>query len=194
MKKIMIISILFNLLFIPYIFARECQLPGQWQGLCCILNARVAQTKPKMKLEEQEASSLENFLKSTKDTFSHLVSLQSLLPKTTLELLRAIHQRGLSNDEAELMAGYLKDITEVFQFQNVGAFDENTSHIIGREWHDIDYSGEGMTWKKQKAFYAPYGIEHFKSRECLEKFYKVESGLPYFRKIYKPKSPNALKD
>jgi hypothetical protein len=63
---------------------------------------------------------------------------------------------------------------------------------MGRQWHEIDYSGEGMTWEKQKAFYAPYGIDHFKSLACLEEFFKVESQLPYFRKIYKPKHPDAL--
>ena len=35
--------------------------------------------------------------------------------------------------------------------------------IIGREWHEIDYSGESMTWQKQKIKYAPYGISNFKT-------------------------------
>ncbi len=193
MKKIMMTIIFAGLLLIPSTVARECQLPQQWQKLCCILNARVAQTQSKMKLEESEAVSLENSLNSPHN-FPHLEELQVVLPKTTLELLMAIHKRELPKEEAELMADYLKGVIEAFQFQNVGAFDENISHIIGRQWHEIDYSGEGMTWKKQKTFYAPYGIEHFKSRECLEKFFKVESKLPYFRKIYKPKRPKALED
>jgi len=194
MKKTITTLIFPTLFLISHTFARECQLPDQWQGLCRVLNSRVAQTKPKMKLTEQEANSLENFLKSATYTSPQLTNLQKVLPKTTLELLRAVYQRGLSNDEAELMASYLKDVTEAFQFQNVGAFDENTSHIIGRQWHEIDYSGESMTWEKQKAFYAPYGIDHFKSLECLKKFFKVESKLPYFRKIYRPKCSGALRN
>lgn len=183
----------FGLFTVSHTIARECHLPSQWQGLCRILNARVAQARPKMKLKEAEARTLEKFLSSTNCNFPHLNNLQAVLPKTTLELLMAIHKRGLMSDEAELMADYLEKITIAFQFQNVTAFDENTSHIIGREWHEIDYSGEGMTWQKQKAHYAPYGIEHFKSQKCLLKFFQVESTLPYFRKIYKPMRPNAVR-
>lgn len=193
MKKISIALMVFNVFIGGLTLARECRMPHQWQALCPILQSRVAQKKPKMKLLESDVKSLEDFLNSTRCDFPHLNDLQDVLPKTTLELLMAIHNRGLSSDEAELMADYLKKLAEKFEFQNIAAFDENTSHIIGREWHEIDYSGEGMTWEKQKAHYTPYGIEHFKSKNCLEKFFQVESKFPYFRKIYKPKHPNALK-
>jgi hypothetical protein len=191
MKITMVACTFSGLLLSPPTVARECRLPQHWQKLCGILSTRVTQTQPKMKLEESEAAGLESFLKSPHN-FPNLERLQAVLPKTTLELLMAIQNRGLSGVEAELMARYLKKIIDVFQFKNSAAFDENTSHIMGRQWHEIDYSGEGMTWEKQKAFYAPYEIDHFKSLACLEKFFKVESKLPYFKKIYKPKYPNAL--
>ncbi|MEY4463852.1 MAG: hypothetical protein RLZZ81_823 [Pseudomonadota bacterium] len=85
------------------------------------------------------------------------------------------------------MAKYLQEFIKSYNFQNVAAFENNTSHIIGRQWHEIDYFGEGMTWQGQKAKYAPYGIVGFKSVDCLKKFFQVESKLPYFAKIYKPK-------
>jgi len=44
---------------------------------------------------------------------------------------------------------------------NPGPFDENCSHVVGREWQDIDYRDEGMTWQKQRAIYLPKGIAHF---------------------------------
>lgn len=185
MKKIYISLVVFNLFVSPAI-ARMCNLPSEWEALCPILTSRVAQKKPKMKLREPDAKSLEDFLSSTKDKFPHLNSLQILLPKTTLELLMSHHQRGVTLLQAELMAEYLKQMVEECQFQNSSAFDENTSHIIGREWSEIDYSGEGMTWEKQKAYYAPYGINNFKSKDCLKKFFQVESKLPYFVKIYQP--------
>jgi hypothetical protein len=187
MKKI-IIGFVLCMSMSEQAFTRECRLSNQWQGLCSILQKRVAQTHPKMKLRESDAMSLEDFLNSTKIDFPNLIRLQSLLPKTTTELLMSVHKRGVTPHDAELMADYLKKLVEEFQFQKVGAFDENTSHIIGREWHEIDYSGEGMTWEKQKAHYAPYGIDNFKSQACLAKFFPVESKLPYFRKIYKPRS------
>jgi hypothetical protein len=96
----------------------------------------------------------------------------------------AINKRGVDFKEAELMAKYLKEFVDRCQFQNVTAFDNNTSHIIGREWHEIDCSGEGMSWKKQKEKYAAYGILNFKSLENLKKFFSIESQLPYFKKIY----------
>ena len=90
------------------------------------------------------------------------------------------------------MAAYLTLIFQKFDFQNPKPFDENTSHIIGREWCEIDYSGENMTWEKQQQKYSPYGIQNFKSAEMLEKFFPIEATLPYFRKIYNPRHPNAL--
>lgn len=140
-----------------------------------------------MKLQESNAKSLEKFLSSTNYNFIYLSELQNFLPKNTLELLIAINERSLDKKEADIMAKYLQELIESYNFQNVAAFDENTSHIIGRDWHDIDYSGEGMTWQGQKAKYAPYGITDFKSVNCLKKFFAVESKLPYFTKIYKPR-------
>jgi hypothetical protein len=189
MKKIVFAFL--SLAFFPPepTIARDCKLPTQWKGLCSVVHKRVCQKRPKMRLTEVDAKGLEEFLNATEDTFPNLDKLQSVLPKTTVELLRSVQQRGVASKEAELMAAYLKTTVEGFHFQNVPAFDENTSHIIGREWHEIDYSGEGMTWAKQKAHYAPYGIKDFKSVDCLKKFIPVESKLPYFRKLYRPRHP-----
>lgn len=167
--------------------ARECHLPQKWGKLCHVLQNRVCQTSLKMKLQEQDAKKLEEFLNTTHQEFPQLVSLQQLLPKTATELLLSICQRGVPKDETESIAAYLQEFVHDYQFQNVAAFDNNTSHIIGREWHEIDYTGEGMTWQKQKKHYVPYGVDNFKSLACLRKFFAVESKLPYFKKIYKPK-------
>jgi len=178
--------IIISLFLTESVIARDCNLPKGWQKLCHILDSRVEQTAKKMKLQESNAKSLEQFLNSTNYNFIYLPILQNFLPKTALELLIAINERGLDKKEADLMAKYLQEFIEYYNFQNVAAFDNNTSHIIGRQWYEIDYSGEGMTWRGQKAKYARYGITDFKSVECLKKFFKVESRLPYFTKIYKP--------
>ncbi len=112
--------------------------------------------------------------------------LQFIMPKTSTELLMATYKRGLNKSEAEKMAKYLIKLVDFYKFKNLPAFDNNTSHLIGREWYEIDYSGENMTWKKQKEKYAPYGISNFKSLVCLQKFFPVESKLPYFNKVYQP--------
>lgn len=72
------------------------------------------------------------------------------------------------------------------RFENIKAFDNNTSHIIGRKWHEIDYSGENMTWQGQKEKYIPYGITDFRTLENMRKFFAIEGNFPYFNKIYKP--------
>lgn len=179
-----IILLLGTLIFSQPVYARECRLPESWENLCDILEQRVSQTMPKMKLKESEVVALEQFLATR--TFVQIHALHSLLPKTSIELLMAIRFRGVPADEAQSIAHYLKDIVASCQFQNIKAFDNNTSHIIGREWHEIDYSGEGMTWKKQQEHYAPYGITNFRTLENVKKFFPVESKLPYFKKIYKP--------
>jgi len=117
----------------------------------------------------------------------YLLTLKKIMPKTTTELLMATYNRGVSTNEAEKMAAYLIDQVKYFHFKNLSAFDNNTSHIIGREWHEIDYSGENMTWQDQKKKYAAYGITNFKLLENLKKYIPVESKLPYFNKIYQPR-------
>ncbi len=159
---------------------------SHWSVLDSVLQSRVKQHHQKMKLQVEDAEQFKVFLRGLHDPLPHLNQLQHVLPKTTVELLMAVNKRGLELKEAEKMAEYLKGVVDEFRFSNPSAFDENTSHIIGREWSEIDYSGEGMTWQKQKAKYQPFGIEHFKSLENLERFIPVESKLPYFNKIYKP--------
>ena len=179
-----IVLFLGTLIFFQPVYARECRLPESWKSVCNILEQRVNQTSSKMALKESEAVALEQFL-ATKN-FVNIAGLQSLLPKTSIELLMALRFRAVPSNEAESIALYLKDIVASCQFENIKGFDNNTSHIIGREWHEIDYSGEEMTWKKQQAWYTPYGIANFKTLENLKKFFPVESKLPHFKKIYKP--------
>lgn len=188
-KKRLKFPLLITFLFTFYanpLLARECHLPTTWQSLCSVLQIRVEQTIPKMKLSETKARNLEIYLQTLHFNFKYLTLLQIQMPKTTVELLMATYDRGLNKNEADKMADYLTQQIHCFKFRNLPAFDNNTSHIIGREWHEIDYAGEGMTWKKQKEKYAPYGITDFKSLNNLKKFLPVESKLPYFNKIYQP--------
>lgn len=160
-------------------------LAGDWSVVETIMAKRQTQTTSKMKLTPDSVQAMQSFLKSIpQGELTALKELQQTMPKTTLELLFAIQSRGMSKQEAQNMAEYLQGVPQVYHINNVPAFDENTSHIIGREWHEIDYSGEGMTWQKQQAKYAPYGITDFKTVANLKKFFPVESRLPYFRAIY----------
>ncbi|MCL1126008.1 hypothetical protein [Shewanella surugensis] len=160
------------------------QLPIKWIAFDPILCARLAQSKQKMKLTKNQVNHFVGFLWSVKTPTPALLALTNMLPKTTLELLRSVESRGVSLSDAEKMAKYLADVPSTYSIHNIAYFDENTAHIIGRQWHEIDYGGEGMTWQQQQKEYAPYDITDFKSVANLEKFFPVESKLPYFKEAY----------
>lgn len=165
--------------------AHEIEPLAQWQEVRSVIAARENQKSLKMKLSKDKARSLTNYLNTLKaDDLREIQALQKTLPKTATELLMAIATRDLAKSEAVKMAVFMQKVPAQYQIQNVSYFDENTSHIIGREWHEIDYSGEGMTWQQQKAKYKPYGITNFKTLKNMEKFFPVESRLPYFYKVY----------
>ncbi len=182
--------LLFTVIFINInCYADGCKLIGtEWSGFCEILQKRVTQTKQKMKISPLVKSEFEEFLLTSKENFICIQNLQKILPKTSIEILMAVRFRGVSHIEAEKIAEYLEEITAGFNFENPSAFDENTSHIIGRNWAEIDYSGEGMTWQGQMQKYKKHNITNFKTLENIRKFFPVESKLPYFSKIYKPRN------
>lgn len=161
-------------------------LSPTWEPFKPILTQRFTQKAPKMQLNAQQVESFVQYLNQLEDPTNNLNQLQKIMPKTSLELLMATHNRNLPLSEAEKMAAYLDILAHKYNFKNLNAFDENTSHIIGREWQEIDYSGENMTWRKQQLKYQPYGITDFKSLDTLKKFFVVESKLPYFNKAYHP--------
>lgn len=162
----------------------EIGLLTDWIEFYSILCNRMSGTKNKMKLSKPQVQDFMAFLSALQTPTPELSKLKNSLPKTTLELLRAVASRGLALNEAERMAKYLEGVPISYGINNIAYFDENTSHIIGREWHEIDYIGEGMTWQGQKQKYAPYRITDFKSLDNLERFFPVESTLPYFRQAY----------
>lgn len=162
-------------------FANEAVLPKEWSTLDPILIARCSQADPKMRLTEPQIDALALYLQhENASSFPQIQLLQTTMPKTALELLFAVQARGVSQWEAEKMAAYLQHVPRVYRIKKLATFDENTSHIIGREWNEIDYAGEGMTWQGQKEKYAKHGITNFKTLKNLKKFFPVESQLTYF--------------
>ncbi len=184
-----ILLLLINLLSCKTVLAmsRGYEFPAQWLPLKPVIIKGVNQKKPKMKLSQKQAESLIGFLNKLQEPTPSLERLEKIMPKTTVELLRSVEYRNVPLAEAEKMAAFLYNLLQELQLQNPAPFDENTSHIIGRDWSEIDYSGENMTWQNQQKKYQPYGIANFKTVDNLEKFFPVESKLPYFRKIYRPK-------
>jgi len=114
--------------------AERLIIPERWALLENILVSRQEQKESKMKLTSIEVSRMVSYLQSLDSkSLIHTQNLQKRLPKTTVELLFAVQLRGVSPFEVEKMAAYLKDVPDEYNIKNIAAFDENTSHIIGRD-------------------------------------------------------------
>lgn len=151
-----------------------------------VIEARVSQSKPKMKLEPEQGVRIAGYVGEALPSMPEARALSQAMPKTVTELVRSTYERGVSTREAENMARYFSHLLDHLQPQNLAALDENCSHVVGREWHEIDYRGEPLSWERQKRTYAPQGIPHFKDAATLERFFRVESRAPYFDKVYRP--------
>jgi hypothetical protein len=151
-----------------------------------VIETRVTQAKPKMKLELEQGLRFARYVHEALPSMPEARALSRTMPKTVVELVRSTYERAVSTGEAEAMARYFSHLLAHLKPQNLPALDENCSHVIGREWHEIDYSGEPLTWEKQKRVYTPQGIPHFKDAATLERFFRIESQAPYFNRLYRP--------
>ncbi len=150
------------------------------------LESRVNQVSQKMKLDEKQAAKLSNYLVNDLSNMPNAGELEKTMPKSVVELVVAVEERGVSREEAEKIADFLLRFTAAMRFGNPGQFDSNLSHVIGREWSQIDYSGEGTTWQKRKKQWAKYGVPSFKKAEYIENYFRHEKELSYFTNIYRP--------
>ncbi|MFH0737396.1 MAG: hypothetical protein V1827_02825 [Candidatus Micrarchaeota archaeon] len=155
-----------------------------------MIMSRVKQQKKKMKLTHEEGNLAAGYLLKALAKRSPMPKTKALLdhmPKTTIELLRGVNERGVKADEAERMARYLVRFLSSMKIRRQGTFDECISHMIGREWHEVDYSGEGMTWQSQKKLYASEDVTDLKTAKHLYGFLKIERTLNYFKKLFRPR-------
>lgn len=154
-------------------------------ALADILDERVRQTKRKMKLEPSEAARAAEYLLRDLPQMPGVQRLAAVMPKAAIELVRSVNERGVGRDEAERIADYLLKVRSGLDMENPTRFDENCSHVVGREWDQIDYRDEGMTWQMQKSIYVPKGVLHFKDVANVARFFRVESQAPYFQRLYR---------
>ena len=147
---------------------------------------RVAQKPRKMKLSPDEAlaAALALLDVAEREAFRALVAV---MPRSTVELARAVRERGVTRDEAEVIARYLVRVGAALAFERLPVFDENHSHVTGREWHEIDYSGEGMTWQGQRDDWSPRGVTSFKRASYIHAYFVGAEKLPHWMKVYRPR-------
>ncbi|HLU67513.1 MAG TPA: hypothetical protein VKZ63_14625 [Kofleriaceae bacterium] len=152
-----------------------------------VLQRRVRQRSPKMKLAPAEAAAIARALLRRLPEMPEARALERLMPRSTVELVRAVEERGLPGAEAERMARYLRGMVRALRPGNLAQLDANHSHVIGRRWHEIDYTGEGTTWQERRAEWSRHGVGDFRSAVHLHRYFTAEESLPYFRRIYRPR-------
>jgi hypothetical protein len=151
-----------------------------------VIEKRVAQESPKYDLTEEEAKKTAGYFLADMPRMPKTRRLLGHLPRTTVELVRAVHERQVPSEEAEAIAGYLTRLVVVMRFGNLQGLDVSHSHVIGREWHQIDYSDEPMTWQSQQAAWAPLGVKSFKRLEYIQTYFKQVSRMKFFKRVYRP--------
>lgn len=150
-----------------------------------VIERRVAQQEPKMKLTaEQGVAAATALVDLDRDAFREL---HAVMPRSTVELARAVRERGVSADEADAIARYLVRVVKALSFERLATFDENHSHVTGRDWPDIDYTGERMTWQSQRADWAPKGVISFKRASFIHAYFVGAERLPHWQRVYRPR-------
>jgi hypothetical protein len=150
-----------------------------------VIEQRVAQQKPKLKLTAAQGRAAATALVELDRPAVR--ELHAVMPRSTVELARAVRERGVSVDEAEAIARYLLRVVQALSFERLGTFDENHSHVIGRDWPDIDYTGEGMTWQSQRADWEPKGVISFKRAAFIHAYFAGAERLPHWKRVYRPR-------
>jgi len=151
------------------------------------LERRVSQKKRKMKLSEADARAIASYVVKYLPEMPNARKLLDIMPRSTVELIAGVGERGVSKTEAEKIAEFHLKFTKNAGFRNLSQFDENHSHVIGRDWPDIDYSGERMTWQGQKKSWSRHGVEDFKTAASVCNYFRETRKARYHKRIYKPR-------
>ncbi|MFN0251488.1 MAG: hypothetical protein ACKV2T_31725 [Kofleriaceae bacterium] len=160
-----------------------------------VIEARMAQSKPKMKLTAQDGLGAANALVDLdREIRDALLALHAVMPRSTVELARAVRERGVPVGEAEAIARYLVRVVDALAFERLATFDDNHSHVTGRDWPDIDYTGEGMTWQGQKADWVPKGVTSFQRAAFIHAYFVGAERLPHWKRVYRPRGPKKMSD
>lgn len=155
-------------------------------ALAAIIEKRVAQKSPKMRLTRAEADRAIAAVRAVQER-PPVVALARVMPRSTVELARAVAERGVAVDELDRIASYLVRVVDAIQPARLATFDDNHSHVTGRDWPDIDYSGEHMTWQGQRDAWVPKGVVSFKRAEYIHAYFMGAERLAHWARVYRPR-------
>jgi hypothetical protein len=155
-----------------------------------VIARRVAQRQAKMRLSLERGRAAAVALLAVADR-EEMRALHAVMPRSTVELARAVRERALTIEAAARIARYLVRVVGALGFERLAVFDENHSHVTGRAWHEIDYSGERMTWKAQRDYWSPRGVASFATAESIHAYFVGAERLPHWQRVYRPRGSMA---
>ncbi len=142
-----------------------------------------------MRLSGEEGLRAASYLLEGLPVMPRVRALIGVMPKTCVELVRGVNERGVQAQDAESIADYLARMIDSMRLARVGTFDECCSHVLGRRWSQVDYSGESLDPRKQERFYSSRGVPDLLTAVHVRRYFAVESEMPYFKWIFNPQGP-----
>lgn len=139
------------------------------------------------RLTYDEANRAAGYVLSDISSMRNCRRLIRFLPETAVEILRGVHERGVDRKEAEKMAYYLYRFISWVGMRKRKSFDEYLAHIVGRDWNQIEYPVEGMTWQGQKKFYGQHDVPDLKTALHIHRYLKTERSRAHFKNIFHPR-------
>jgi hypothetical protein len=161
-----------------------------------VLESRVSQERQKMKLTPEEARQIANYLLEGLPNMPECAALLQRMPRATVEIVRAVRERGVESGEAERMAQYLSHFLDIMDLGNPGRFDESVSHVIGRTYEQIDWSGENTSAEDQRRSWERYGVPDFRTAEHYHNYLRHAVTMRWFTRAFQPRGtlPESFED
>ena len=161
-------------------------LQARAPALADVIARRIAQRSPKMQLTAEQGEQVAAAVLAAIDRES-MQALARVMPRSAVELARAVRERGVAPEEADRIAGYLVRVVTAIEPERLATFDDNHSHVTGRDWHEIDYQGESMTWQGQRDAWTPKGVASFKRAEYIHAYFVGAEKLEHWKRVYRPR-------
>ncbi|MBU0532273.1 hypothetical protein KKB44_02145 [Candidatus Micrarchaeota archaeon] len=152
-----------------------------------VLEYRVAGKERNMDISQKRAVLISTDILEFLPSMEKAQKLLEIMPHSTVELIVSITERGVSVQEAEGIAEFHLAFTKHMQFRKLDQFDRNHSHVIGRDWPEINYTGDGTTWQQRKQDWNKHGVENFQTAANICRYMRAASKKNYFKKAHKPK-------
>ncbi|MFH0884914.1 MAG: hypothetical protein V1861_04350 [Candidatus Micrarchaeota archaeon] len=151
-----------------------------------VLLARVNQEQQKMKLTPDEAVAIAGYLQEDLGRMPNCARLLETMPRATVEIVRASRERDVSMEDAEDIARYLSNFLAMMDLGNARRFDESVSHVIGRTYEQIDWSGENTSAEEQRRDWSRYGVPDFKTAEHYHNYLRHAVTMRWFARAFQP--------